>query len=180
MVGVGAGQVLQQERAGGRFRRAAAEAQQTPLCAFLSAPTFKREKPFREVLSKGQKKSFLKGAGSHFTHVVSTAFLASSFPRPLTSQPAWHGEIPSHFRSLGCTLERSPLTGCICKALKSSLFLLCSLLASSPRDHAGLSPEGAQKGDGTSPTPRHAQMQLPPLPTPQTKHLPYPGWERIS
>lgn len=86
------------------------DAQQTLLCAFLSGSTFKKEKPFQGVLPNGQKKSFLKAAGFHFTHIVSGAFLASSFPRSLTSQPAWNGKISSRLKSLGCTWERSPLT----------------------------------------------------------------------
>lgn len=72
-------------------------------CAFLSGPTFKKEKPFQGLFPNGQKKSFLKGKGFHFTHIVSGAFLASSFLRSLTSQAAWNGEISSHLKSLGCT-----------------------------------------------------------------------------
>lgn len=105
-----------------RSWREPADDQQTLLCAFLSGATLRKEKPLQEVLSKGQKKSLLKGAGLHFTHIVSGAFLASSFPRSLTSQPAWSREISSRVKSLGCTWERSPFTGRIWKTLKSSLF----------------------------------------------------------
>lgn len=75
-----------------------------PSSVLLSlVPLLKKEKPCQGVLPNGQKESLLKGAGFHFTHIVSGAFLASSFPRSLTSQPAWNRDISSCLKSLGCT-----------------------------------------------------------------------------
>lgn len=72
------------------------DAQQTLLSAFLSGPTIKKKNLSREFLLMAKKKKcFLKGEGFHFTHIVSGAFLASSFLRSLTSQAAWNGEISS-------------------------------------------------------------------------------------
>lgn len=50
------------------------------------------------------------------------------------------------------------------------LFILAvlSLLDSSPRDHVGLSPEGARKGDGTNP--RHTQTHADTASTPSPHH----------
>lgn len=149
-----------------KCRRAAVDAQQSLLCAFLSGSTFKKKNPSREFFLMTKKKILSQGSRlSFYTHCqwsLLSQLISQVFNQPaclerrdfLSSQITWlhMGEKP---------FDEENLQG------SQILFILAvlSLFDSSPRDHVGLSPGGAWKGDGANP--RHTQtqqIQLPPLP----------------
>lgn len=136
-----------------RARRAAVDAQRTLLCAFLSGPTFKKEKPFQGLLPNGQKKKILS-EGSRFSFYTHCQWnLLSQLISQVFNQPAcleWRDFLSSQIT--GLHMGEKPFDEVNLQG-SQILFILTvlSLLDSSPRDHAGLSPKGAQKGDGTNP-----------------------------
>lgn len=130
---------------GCQSRRVAVDAQQTLLRAFLSGPTFKKEKPFWGVFPNGQKKkkpTLSEGKRfSFYTHCqwsLLSQLISQVFNQPgclewrdfLSSPITWlhMGEKP---------FDEVNLQG------SQILFILSvlSLLDSSPGDRVGLSPE---------------------------------------
>lgn len=158
--------------AGCKSRRRAVDAQQTLLCAFLSGPTFKKEKPFQRVFPNGKKKKKkILSEGERFsfdTHCewsLLRQLISQVFNQPVRLE--WRDLLSSQITWLHMAEKPFDEVNLQGSQILFTLTVL-SLLDSSPRDHVGLSPERAWKGDSTNPG--HTQAHTDTAPAPSLPH----------